>query len=81
MPEGNLITAQPWRELELTLEAARDYPNAYTEMEVWAEFKHDSGKELVRPAFWDGGHIWKVRFASPFGAGPAFISFSKASIV
>jgi hypothetical protein len=69
MSEENIITAQPWRELELTLEAERDYPNAYTEVEVWAEFKHDSGINLVRPAFWDGGRTWKVRFASPFGTG------------
>jgi hypothetical protein len=56
----------PWREIEISLTADRDYPNPYTDVDVWAEFAHDSGATLLRrPAFWDGGRTWKVRFASP----------------
>lgn len=58
-----------WREGELTLCAANEYPNPYTDVEAWIEFRHDSGLALRRPAFWDGGQTWKVRFASPLAAG------------
>ena len=57
--------AHPWRECEITLTAERDYPNPYTDVEVWAEFTHDAGLVLRRPAFWDGGRTWRIRFASP----------------
>lgn len=59
------MTLPPWHEHEFTLTAARDYPNPYTDVEVWAEFVHDDGTTLRRPAFWDGERSWKVRFASP----------------
>jgi hypothetical protein len=61
--------AQPWREIELALQAAQAYANGYTDVEVWADFTHDSGLVLRRPAFWDGGSTWKVRFASPDAKG------------
>jgi hypothetical protein len=68
MVEGDSIPAQPWREREITLTAQRDYPNPYTDVEVWAEFTHDTGITLRRPAFWDGERTWKIRFASPVAA-------------
>jgi hypothetical protein len=63
------MLAHPWRECEITLAAEGDYSNPYTEVEVWAEFMHTSGVKLVRPAFWDGGRAWKVRFASTLDEG------------
>jgi hypothetical protein len=63
------MVAYPWREVELTLTAERDYPNPYTDVEVWAEFAHTSGATIRRPAFWDGGRAWAVRFASPLAEG------------
>lgn len=63
------MLTHPWRECEIVLTAARDYPNGYTDVEVWAEFTHDSGATLRRPAFWDGGRTWRVRFASPLATG------------
>lgn len=56
-----------WRELELELTAggAHDFANPYTDAEVWADFEHESGLRLRRPAFWDGGRTWRVRFAAP----------------
>jgi hypothetical protein len=59
----------PWREVEITLTAERDEPSPYTDVEVWAEFTHDTGRMLRRPAFWDGGRTWKIRFASPLAEG------------
>ena len=59
----------PWREIEMTLNAQREVPDPYTGVEVWAEFTHENGTRLVRPAFWDGGRDWKIRFAPP-STGP-----------
>jgi hypothetical protein len=58
-----------WQEVELTLHAAQSQAAPYTNVEVWAEFTHSDGAILRRPAFWDGGDIWKVRFASPLASG------------
>ncbi|GAB4434004.1 MAG: DUF4038 domain-containing protein [Chloroflexi bacterium OHK40] len=63
------MQTHPWRECEIVLTAARDYPNGYTDADVWVEFTHDSGVTLRRPAFWDGGRTWRVRFASPMAEG------------
>ena len=69
MPTAQPLVAQPWREVEIALQAAQPYVNAYTAVEVWADFTHASGPTLRRPAFWDGGSTWKVRFASPLAEG------------
>ncbi|NLH98700.1 MAG: DUF4038 domain-containing protein [Chthonomonadales bacterium] len=61
--------ARPWQHVEIELRSERDYANPYTDVEVWAVFRHDSGHELVRPAFWDGGSTWRIRFASPLPGG------------
>lgn len=63
------MLVQPWRECEIALRAENDYPNPYTDVEVWAEFTHDGGTVLRRPAFWDGGRTWRIRFASPLDTG------------
>jgi hypothetical protein len=59
------MLAHPWREQEITLTAERDYPDPYTDVEVWADFAHDSGATMRREAFWDGGRAWRLRFAAP----------------
>ncbi|MEV6842868.1 DUF4038 domain-containing protein [Actinoplanes sp. NPDC051411] len=58
-----------WREAEFTLTAETAVPDPYTSIEVWAEFTHTDGMVLRRPAFYDGGRTWRVRFASPTGHG------------
>ena len=63
------MLATPWRECEIALTAERDYPSPYADLEVWAELSHDTGVTLRRPAFWDGGREWKIRFASPIARG------------
>ena len=63
------VVATPWREVEIRLEAEREYLHPYTDVDVWADFVHDSGVALRRPAFWDGGSDWGVRFASPLRSG------------
>jgi Protein of unknown function (DUF4038)/Domain of unknown function (DUF5060) len=53
----------PWQEAEFELTGAGDYANPYTDVDVWADFIHESGQRLRRPAFWDGGSTWRIRFA------------------
>jgi hypothetical protein len=58
-----------WSETSISFIAEHDYPNPYTDVEVWADFTHVSGLRLRRPAFWDGGRAWAIRFASPLDTG------------
>ena len=63
------MKAGPWQEVEIALTADDDVADPYTGVEVWADFTHDDGSSLRRPAFYDGGRTWRVRFASPRGEG------------
>ncbi|NMC38096.1 MAG: DUF4038 domain-containing protein [Bacteroidales bacterium] len=56
---------EQWTTCEITLEATSEYPNGYTDIEAWGVFTNDHNDSLIRPAFWDGGSIWKIRFAPP----------------
>ena len=53
----------PWQAVELTFTASQSYANPYTDVDVFVRFCHESGVELLRPAFWDGGTTG--RCASP----------------
>lgn len=50
---------------EIELTAREQYANPYTEVELSASFENEAGEVIVRPAFWDGGDRWKVRFTAP----------------
>ncbi len=56
---------EQWTTYEIALTAEKSYTNGYTEADVWAVFENDRQDTLVRPAFWDGGPVWKIRFAPP----------------
>jgi hypothetical protein len=64
-----VTTAPQWQEVELTFTAIRDTANPYTDTESWADFTHDDGTKIRRPMFWDGGHIFRARFASTKSSG------------
>ncbi len=54
----------PWQEVEIELTADAAWTAPYTDVEVWADFA--CGDEVLRrPAFWDGGDRWRLRFAAP----------------
>ena len=59
------VEARQWEQVELTLASARARANPYSEVELHLEFSGPRGATLVRPAFWDGGATWRVRFAAP----------------
>ncbi|MFT4024027.1 MAG: DUF5060 domain-containing protein, partial [Flavihumibacter sp.] len=56
---------EQWSVAEIRLEASAVYRNPYTDQEVWAVFSNEKGDSLVRPAFWNGGNDWVIRFAVP----------------
>jgi hypothetical protein len=55
----------PWQAIEIVLTAADEHANPYTALDVWADFIGPDGQPLRRPAFYDGGHTWRLRFAAP----------------
>lgn len=70
---GNIIAkdrivkyhTEVWRAIELTLHSEIDYKDPFNEVIVDAIFEGPKGLKMVRPAFWDGGNTWRVRFAPP----------------
>ena len=69
-PEKNCSEVRPtmtpvplWCIHELHLASSIPYTAPYAEVDVTVTFTGPDGKEIVRPAFWDGGELWKVRFA------------------
>ncbi|WP_422082796.1 DUF4038 domain-containing protein [Ulvibacterium sp.] len=56
---------QQWTIYEITLKSELTYENPYTDLEVWAVFTNQNKDSLKRPAFWDGGKTWKIRFTPP----------------
>ncbi len=56
---------QQWTTHEITLKSELNYENPYGHVEVWAVFTNQNNDSLKRPAFWDGGNTWKIRFAPP----------------
>jgi hypothetical protein len=56
---------QQWLTYEIVLHSEISYLNAYTDVDLWADFMNEKGDTLVRPGFWDGKNTWKIRFAPP----------------
>src|SRR5579872_3664699 len=53
-----------WRSVELSFVSARQYANPFADVDLNVTFVGPHMK-ILRPAFWDGGSTWKVRFAAP----------------
>jgi len=65
-PEGNDVPENGvplWRVAGIDLESTVGYGNSYADAEVAVSFHGPGGETIHRPAFWDGGRTWKVRFA------------------
>ena len=67
---GRSPEAETWRMVELGFESVSDYAaGGGDRVRMDVEFVHDqSGDILIRPAFWDGDNVFRVRFA-PTKAG------------
>jgi hypothetical protein len=51
--------------IEFSFEAQESHDDPFNRVSFDAIFSDPAGKELRVPAFWAGGKIWKVRYASP----------------
>ena len=49
-----------WEKVEITLHAAKQYDNPYTQVEVWVDLK-GPGFDRRCYGFWDGGDVFQVR--------------------
>ncbi len=58
--------------VEISFTAAGTYNDPFNEVELDAVFTAPSGDQLKVPAFWAGGNIWKVRYASPIQGNHSF---------
>lgn len=54
-----------WQAFEIVLTAAGEHADPYAGVQVWADFDDADGWVLRRPAFYDGGRTWRLRFAAP----------------
>jgi hypothetical protein len=51
------------RVIEITWESTVRYPDGYNDVDVDVTCTRPDGSTFTAPAFWDGGTIWKFRFA------------------
>ena len=56
---------EQWRVHEMVLSSSKSYSDPFRAIDVDATFVGPNGETIHRPAFWDGGTVWKVRFAPP----------------
>lgn len=54
---------QQWQAIEITLTSSVIYKDPFQNVDVTATFIGPGNKTITRPAFWDGGSTWKIRFA------------------
>jgi hypothetical protein len=54
-----------WQAVEISLSSTKMYADPFQDVDVTATFARPGSKAITRPAFWDGGNTWKVRFAPP----------------
>jgi len=57
------LAVERWNVYEVTLFSNVCYANPYVDVKVSANFIGPDGQSVYREAFWDGGNIWKIRFA------------------
>ncbi len=57
------VTSQQWRMVEFSFTSAKKYAHPLEDLDLQATFTGPGGVSIVRPAFWNGGNVWKIRFA------------------
>ncbi|CAF1049860.1 unnamed protein product [Adineta ricciae] len=58
------FTVQCWNPIEIQLTAQYNYSNPYIDVDDFnASFISPTGETMTMSGFWDGGQIWKIRFA------------------
>lgn len=57
------LTVSTWRQIILPYEIACDFANPFLDVSIKATFTGPDGQSIVREAYWDGGHTYKIAFA------------------
>ena len=57
------FTVEQWRVMEIPLTSSVTYSNPFQDVDLNATFTGPNGEVITRPAFWDGGTTWRIRFA------------------
>jgi len=70
--EGLSLQTQANVMVEISLTSARAYSDPFNQVVLDVVFTDPTGHEFRVPAFWDGGHIWKARYASPLAGTHQF---------
>jgi len=60
---GDNYIVEQWNVVEITLTSSKTYTDPFNQVEVTATFSAPGGEIIIRPAFWNGGNSWKIRFA------------------
>lgn len=63
---GSLCCAKDvhrWGMYEVSLASQMEYDGQQQYVDLELEFIDTAGKKYLQRGFWDGGHVWKVRFA------------------
>ena len=58
-----MVETPLWQSAEFALRSSVPRSEPFQEVELWATFTAPSGRRRRVPAFWDGEHTWRVRFA------------------
>ena len=56
------IEVAQWNTIELEFISKSSYSNPYTDIDFHATFVSSNDDTIVRPGFWDGDNVWKIRF-------------------
>ena len=64
-PSPDAVRTQANVMVEITFTANQDYRDPFHEVTLDALFETPNGRTLKVPAFWAGGRVWKIRYASP----------------
>ena len=74
---GGENEAVQFRPMELSFTARNDYTNPVVQVQMDGLFTGPDGSILAIPAFWDGGHTWKVRFSPTMAGRWIYVTKSK----
>ena len=56
------MNAKTWVAQEIELKSAKTYENPFEDVDIEAVFTLGN-KTITFPGFWDGGEVWRARFA------------------
>ena len=60
-----IIHVEQWHVAEIKMTSTKKYTHPFDEVDILATFTGPHNEIINRPAFWNGGDIWIVRFAAP----------------